>query len=124
MEIPLIDIAGFSSDDPRARAKVVEQWRDALDHLGFVTIGGHGIPDELMSGVHAAASAFFELSVEHKQVWAAKESSGGPVGYVQLFGEAVGKTHEGVAAPDVSSARPERRPIRTYGRTSRPVSAT
>ena len=104
MDIPLIDIAGFSSDYPEARVRVVEQWREALDHLGFVTISGHGIPDALMSGVHAAASAFFELPLPRKQVWASRESSGGPVGYVQLFGEAVGKTHEGVAAPDVSES--------------------
>ena len=101
MDIPLIDIAGFLSDDHEARVRVVEQWREALDHLGFVTISGHGIPDALMSGVHAAASAFFELPLQRKRVWA---SSGGPVGYVQLFGKAVGKTHEGVAAPDVSES--------------------
>lgn len=101
MDIPLIDIAGFSSNDPQARAKVVEQWRNALDHLGFVTISGHGISDALMSDLHAAATAFFERPLERKLTCASKDFSKGPTGYVQLFGEAVGKTHGGGAVPDV-----------------------
>ena len=104
MDIPLIDIAGFSSTDPEARARVVGQWRDALDQLGFLTISGHGISDRLMSEVHAAGSVFFELPLERNLAWVAKDFSDGPTGYVRLFGEAVGKTHGGVAAPDVSES--------------------
>ena len=104
MDIPLIDISGFSSDDPQARDEVVKRWREALDRLGFLTISGHGVPHSLISAVHSAGSAFFRLPQDRKRVWAVRDLGGGPSGYVQLFGETVGRTHDGSAVPDVAES--------------------
>jgi len=67
MEIPVIDIAPFLAGDPEGRRQVVRAWAAAYEGVGFATIMGHGIPEDLLLRLHAAAGRFFELPLETKQ---------------------------------------------------------
>jgi len=106
VDIPVIDISGFASDDPVARARVVEAWRDAFDTLGFVTISGHGVPEDLVDAVYAAGLQFFEQPEARKRLWEFDNSHRGTkgTGYVRLFAQAVGKTRDGAGLPDVAES--------------------
>lgn len=64
--VPVIDIAPFSSSDPKARQKVVDAVRRACEEIGFLTIVGHGIPQELIESVRRQAFAFFSLPADEK----------------------------------------------------------
>lgn len=104
MTIPLIDISDFASDDDGARARVVDQWRTALDTLGFVTIAGHGIPASIIEDTYGAANRFFDQPLERKLDWRPKTPHHGPAGYVRLKSEAVGRTRGVQTPPDFSES--------------------
>jgi len=100
--IPVIDIAGFDSSRVDRRAAVISQWRDALDSIGFVTIRGHGIPEQLMADIHRAACIFFEQPLERKLQYAVHNAEQrGAVGYIPSLAESVGRTTDGLSAPDI-----------------------
>ncbi len=100
--IPVIDIAGFDSGQVDRRAAVISQWRDALDSIGFVTIRGHGIPEQLTADIHRAACVFFEQPLERKLQYAVRNAEQrGAVGYIPSLAESVGRTTDGLSAPDI-----------------------
>lgn len=102
MAIPLIDIKDFGSTDVTERSRVVTQWRDALDSIGFVTIRGHGIPETLMADLHRHACAFFEQPIEIKRQYiATAPEQRGAEGYIPPLEENVGKTAGGSGVPDI-----------------------
>ena len=102
MNIPLIDIADFNSEDEHARSQVVDQWRKALDSNGFVTIIGHGISELLMADLYRHACAFFEQPLEQKLLHgAADPHQRGSIGYIPPMGESVGRTSGENGAPDI-----------------------
>jgi isopenicillin N synthase-like dioxygenase len=102
LAIPLIDIEDFGSADPANRARVVSQWRGALDSIGFVTISGHGIPERLMADVHRHACAFFEQPLESKLRHVMEDAEQrGSAGYIPPLTESVGRTGTGPSAPDI-----------------------
>jgi isopenicillin N synthase-like dioxygenase len=102
LDIPLIDIEGFDTADVARRSAVVSQWRTALDAIGFVTIRGHGIPEDLMSTLYRHACSFFEQPLERKLQFAATDPRHrGNAGYVPPLEESVGRTTGGPSAPDI-----------------------
>jgi isopenicillin N synthase-like dioxygenase len=66
MRIPVIDIAPFTSPDPADRQRVARQWDEAFSTIGFAAIAGHGIPEPLMTDVHAVAHEFFARPHDEK----------------------------------------------------------
>src|SRR3954469_6678694 len=60
MGIPVVDI---SAD----RQGVVDAIRKACEEIGFLTVVGHGVPDELVAETAAAGRAVFDLPDEEKR---------------------------------------------------------
>lgn len=102
LNIPLIDIGDFGLADAARHDRVVAQWRDTLDAIGFVTIRGHGIDEALMADLHRHACAFFEQPLAEKLAHAvADPEHRGAVGYIPPLGESVGRSAGGTGAPDI-----------------------
>ncbi len=61
--LPLIDISRFR--DPSAdRAAFLAELRHAAHEVGFFYVVGHGVPEELTTGIFAVAREFFALPLE------------------------------------------------------------
>ena len=58
-EIPVIDIAPSFGGEAAARRRVADTLDAACREIGFFTITGHGIPEELIAETRAQAVAFF-----------------------------------------------------------------
>lgn len=59
-EIPVIDVGPLAGDDADARRRVAAQIVHAAENTGFFYAVGHGIPQDLIDGLFAAAAGFFE----------------------------------------------------------------
>ena len=93
MAIPVIDITDSA---------VISQWRAALDSIGFLTIRGHGIPEQVMADIYHRACIFFEQPLERKLRYAAHTAAQrGAAGYIPSLAESVGRTTDGLSAPDI-----------------------
>ncbi|MFD0986039.1 isopenicillin N synthase family dioxygenase [Methyloligella solikamskensis] len=65
-EIPVIDITDLGSDDAEKHKAVVAAIRDAAENVGFLTVTGHGIPQETIDGLLSETKKFFALPEEEK----------------------------------------------------------
>ncbi|OLR94334.1 isopenicillin N synthase family dioxygenase [Actinokineospora bangkokensis] len=61
--LPLMDISRFRGAD---REAFLDDLRRAAHEVGFFYVVGHGVPEELMTGVFDAARAFFALPEERR----------------------------------------------------------
>ena len=66
--IPIIDIADLKHIDRDKRIAVAVQIREACEHVGFFYVKNHGVSEELLSEVYAAAREFFALPAEEKLI--------------------------------------------------------
>ena len=64
--VPIIDFAPFRQGDMAARQRIAEQIDQACRSIGFLVIGGHGIPHELIDRAFAVSRDFFDQSDETK----------------------------------------------------------
>ena len=73
MAVPVIDLSGGTS-------QVVAEVGRACREIGFLTVVGHGVPDDVVGGTAAAARAFFDLPTEEKlRLTRGEATSGLPV---------------------------------------------
>jgi isopenicillin N synthase-like dioxygenase len=86
--IPLIDLKAFDSASPAEHARVVAEVRKALEEVGFLIIGGHGVPEELINRVSQASLDFFDLPEEEKDRYSPLKP--GSRGYNAFKGRTVG----------------------------------
>lgn len=71
-QVPVIDLQGlYCCEGSIEREKVLKQLGDACEEWGFFQIVNHGIPESLMEAMMKVGKAFFGLSVEEKQAYAA-----------------------------------------------------
>jgi isopenicillin N synthase-like dioxygenase len=82
VSVPVIDISG----DPR---KVAAEVGAACREIGFLTVVGHGIPDEVVDRTAAAARAFFDLPEPEKRLVADGEPTPGLPAYRPLRSESL-----------------------------------
>ncbi|MEV6907325.1 2-oxoglutarate and iron-dependent oxygenase domain-containing protein [Amycolatopsis sp. NPDC051071] len=61
--VPTIDLSTWDDGD---RAKPASAVDDALTHVGFLQVTGHGIPQATLDAMREATAAFFALPVEEK----------------------------------------------------------
>ncbi len=66
MDVPVIDLAPWYDGDPDARAAVAAAVAHACEQIGFLSIVGHGVPDDVVDDCYRSARAFFDLPVEEK----------------------------------------------------------
>jgi isopenicillin N synthase-like dioxygenase len=69
LEVPVVDIAGFTAGDGDARQRVASQVDDAARNVGFMQIIGHGILELAADGLTEAMDGFFALPFEQKNGW-------------------------------------------------------
>jgi len=67
IEVPVVDVAPFLAGDQAAKPALARAVDEACREIGFLTIVGHGVPDEVIGAARAAASGFFALPLEEKQ---------------------------------------------------------
>lgn len=98
-EIPVVDVTGLTSQDPRARVAVAREIGTACRSIGFFAIQGHGIPASRIDDAFAAARAVFALPPEAKRELAIG-LHGHNRGYVGMGVEALDEH----TAPDLKEA--------------------
>ena len=64
--IPSLDLSHFTQGTPAQRNQFVQDLGAAYREVGFVAIGGHGIPQDVIDGLYSEAEAFFALPAETK----------------------------------------------------------
>lgn len=84
--LPIISMAGLSSEDPAERRSVATDLGRACREVGFFYAVDHGIPDQAQAAVFAEAKRFFELPLEQKQKHSIKRSPHNR-GYVAMADE-------------------------------------
>lgn len=97
--LPVVDISGLSSPDPRTRAAVGAAIRDACTDKGFMYVVGHGIDSGLRARVLEQAAIFFSLP-EADKMSVSMANSPCNRGYEPLRGQ----TLEAGAPPDLKES--------------------
>ncbi|MEX0371604.1 MAG: isopenicillin N synthase family dioxygenase [Tateyamaria sp.] len=64
--LPVIDLSGLMTGDPKDKARVASALGDAARTSGFFYITGHGVSDDLIADVFAASKAFHERPRSYK----------------------------------------------------------
>ncbi|MGZ4334737.1 MAG: isopenicillin N synthase family dioxygenase [Gaiellaceae bacterium] len=93
--IPVVDLR---QDD------AVEALRRACEELGFFTVTGHGIGDELVAEVSTRSRAFFDLPDEEKRRFVEPAETPGVPVYRPLRSERLGATGDGIATADLKES--------------------
>jgi len=83
VRIPILDLRDGDIDDPRARTKLGEALRDALETVGFYYLRGHGVSAALTGKVFEAARRFHGQPLQDKLELRANEHN---VGYMPVNG--------------------------------------
>ena len=65
--LEVIDVAGLRDKDPAAIGRIAKEIGTACRDIGFFYVRNHGIPQDLMNGVFAAAKEFFSQPLDRKQ---------------------------------------------------------
>ncbi|CAM0902310.1 unnamed protein product [Alopecurus aequalis] len=71
--LPVIDIGRLGDEDPAARALLVQDIARACRDRGCFQVINHGVSKSVMDGALEAASEFFHMSTEHKEVFASDD---------------------------------------------------
>jgi len=66
-QIPSLNLADFTGDDPHKKAKFVEDLGDAYHSIGFVAIRNHYLNDELSEKLYTIIKKFFALPEDVKR---------------------------------------------------------
>lgn len=98
--VPIIDISPFLSGDADGKTAVAEQVAEACETIGFFAIANHGVPQDIIEDLREAAHAFFEQPEDIKRA-AMHPVADTPRGFRELAGEALGRTVEASANPDL-----------------------
>lgn len=64
--VPIIDISPYRTGDTAARRRLASEVDRTCREIGFMVIGGHGVPADLIEEVERVSRDFFDLPVEEK----------------------------------------------------------
>src|ERR1044072_8056676 len=96
MNIPIVDLADFNSNDPQLKQAFVNNLGRAYEEVGFVAVKNHGISDDLITDLYKYVQDFFALPTPVKEEYEIQELAG-QRGYTS-FGREQAK---GSDAPDL-----------------------
>ena len=65
-KIPVVDISALGGGDRARHDDVIRQLRHASEHVGFLYVSGHGVPEPALAGLLGAAKRFFALPMDEK----------------------------------------------------------
>ncbi len=103
MTIPVIDLAGFSTGSEAARVAVGRRVDRACVEVGFFSVVGHDIDQQIIDEAHAAALEFFDMPLDDR-MGAAKPDPTYPYGYAPFSTEALNRSIGGSSVPDLKEA--------------------
>ena len=96
MNIPIVNLADFTSGDPELKQNFVNTLGKAYEQVGFVAVKNHGISDALIADLYTYVQQFFSLSNEDKKSYEIPELAG------QRGFTSFGREHaKGYEAPDM-----------------------
>lgn len=84
--IPIIDVSVISSPNHEDHLKLASEIYTACTNVGFFYIKNHGIPEELVQELHAAARRFFNLPEKTKMDYSVSKSKKYR-GFMPVYGE-------------------------------------
>ncbi len=103
MSIPTIDFTGFNESDAHHRQAVGRLVNAACTDVGFFSVVGHGIDEDIITQAHHAAHSFFDMALDDR-MGAAKPNPTYPYGYAPFSSEALNRSLGGSAVPDLKEA--------------------
>jgi isopenicillin N synthase-like dioxygenase len=101
--IPVIDISHSRSGDAPDRLRVARMLGDALEHVGFATVVGHGIDEDLLGSTYTTLREFFALPTAEKMRACPPERAKSR-GYLPVGIESVAATLDADTPPDLCEA--------------------
>lgn len=100
MSVPVVDLGGFVDGSASHREAVASAVDRACIDVGFFSVVGHGVDDEVIAHAHAASLAFFDLPIDDR-LTAVKPDPSAPYGYSPFSAEALNASLGGAAVPDL-----------------------
>lgn len=82
-KVSTLDIRAFTDGNTRDQVHFINEFGHGLREYGFVVIGGHGIPPELIRDCYSKTKAFFDLPREIKTQYLVPQG-GGQRGYTAM----------------------------------------
>ncbi|MEM5475742.1 2-oxoglutarate and iron-dependent oxygenase domain-containing protein [Pacificibacter sp. AS14] len=101
--LPIVDISPFLEGTAAGKERVVCEFADAFESVGFAVITGHGVPEILTNGLYDAATEFFQEPFDAKMTYSPPEAAKSR-GYLPMGMESVAKTLKGETPPDLCEA--------------------
>ncbi len=98
VRIPIIDLSGYFAGDAEAKARIVEEFRDACENQGFLQVVGHSVPADVQARFIAALAEFFAQPLETKEKVGLSKSECNR-GYEHIGGQKLDELDEN-ATPD------------------------
>ncbi len=92
--VPVVDVSA---------ADAVAQVADACRRVGFLTVVGHGVPDEVVAGAWDTAREFFDLPLEQRTA-VAMPRPGYPYGWSPMQGETLAASLGRGGHPDLKQS--------------------
>jgi isopenicillin N synthase-like dioxygenase len=103
MNVPVIDIGPYFSNDPAGKIAVARQIDQACRDIGFLVITGHGVSKPLAEKVYALSRQFFDLPVAEK-MQCQRPAPDQVRGYARLGSEAAQYGLGGESPPDLNES--------------------
>jgi isopenicillin N synthase-like dioxygenase len=100
VSVRVVDLEPFIRGGPDERAHVATQVDDACRSIGFLTVVGHGVPEQERADAFAAARSFFDLPLEDR-MRVVMPHPGYPYGYNPFRAEALEHSIGGRTPPDL-----------------------
>lgn len=94
--IPSLDLADFTSENPERKEKFVQDLGQAFHTIGFVALKNHGLSEELRQELYSSVESFFRLPMDVKTRYEHPELAG-QRGYIGKGKE----TAKGHSKPDL-----------------------
>ena len=101
--VPVVDIGPFLSGDAAGKEAVARAVDRACRDIGFLIVGGHGVPRPAIDDVLAATWAFFDLDDAEKRRWISPRGDFRR-GYLPVGGNALAYTLDRESPPDLIEA--------------------
>jgi isopenicillin N synthase-like dioxygenase len=101
--VPVIDLAPYLEGTARGKAAVAAQVDRACTDIGFLSIIGHGVPNDLIEKCYSVSKEFFDLPLEEKMKCARPEPDW-VRGYSQVGGEGLSYSLDNATPPDLKES--------------------
>jgi len=102
-DFPILDLSAFARGDAAARAAIAAEVDRTCRETGFLAVGNHGVPEQVIADIRAAVTAFFDQPAEVKHR-SAPPRPGYPYGYLGPGTEALARSKGQETPPDLKES--------------------